>query len=822
MPLNPRMVLATSPQMYFVDKDTGLPLSAGKVYFYKDAARTILKSVYKITGSPPDYTYAELPNPCTLSGVGTFQDDAVPANDILPYYFPYDGTPDTTAGVVELYYITVVSGGAVHQFDRVGWPNTTLGNSDEDNQNFNFIPNGQFLAHNSLAKTTTKEAGEIRAAITDIAQGGWSFNRPDASAAKDFVVFRRFGSDVTTPTAHPRFSARISNTLTAAADGYKDVRIKFPNVNKFASVSQQYTFAVYAQSNTASSLPVQIWRIKNFGTGGSPENQVLIGTLNFPTSYALLSLPPFVFGSNGAFSLGTLNDDYVQLAFRFPTDSIFDAELTDVMLFEGAITVTSFPITTDADFFSRGVSGWMPTPAADGSNLFLPLVLTQTGVKFDDSSIGVPYPQFLTGTPPIGSLLLDGSKLITQNYSTDGIPYSRLFNKYFDVFTGVPIFGTGEDFFTVAFDGTSEIRLDNNSGGAVTDAADGAVPTGFSFSNIHKINALYTNYYVGSYFSQGSVVASGPTVMIVSDYATPAGGIAIITNGAASAGLTSINVRRGDYHGATGLIFTTYVTPIQTFIAPASTAALAAKWFNLQTTNASATNVSWYVWYQVDGVGVDPAPAGKIGILVNVTSGDSQTLIARKTAEALNGFQMTKIVTITGSSVTAGSYWTATAKGPVDTDYYVWYEVDGIGTDPLVVNRTPIKVSILSTDDAIAVARATQLAINSYSYALPVSAGQFFRGVDETALIDVEASLRYSLVPGVFGARGGTFQYDDIYNHAHRYVSNGTNLNLAPQTAGALGYAAGAGAIIAAPSVIPYGYYESRPYNMAVYWLTRY
>ncbi len=82
MPLNPSYMIAPSLEQYYVDKDTGLPLAKGVVTFYKDQARTVLKPIYTISGSPPNYTYVQLPNPVSLSATGTFQD--ANGNNVTP------------------------------------------------------------------------------------------------------------------------------------------------------------------------------------------------------------------------------------------------------------------------------------------------------------------------------------------------------------------------------------------------------------------------------------------------------------------------------------------------------------------------------------------------------------------------------------------------------------------------------------------------------------------------------------------------------------------------------------------------------------------
>lgn len=118
-----RFISATSLQEYFVDKSSGLPLSNGAVYFYRDTSRTTFKSVYQLTGDPNTtggYSFTPLNNPLNLSATGTFVDNN--GNNIAVYYFPYDGTPNASAGNIELYYIVAVDAAGAMQFNRAAWP----------------------------------------------------------------------------------------------------------------------------------------------------------------------------------------------------------------------------------------------------------------------------------------------------------------------------------------------------------------------------------------------------------------------------------------------------------------------------------------------------------------------------------------------------------------------------------------------------------------------------------------------------------------------------------------------------------------------------
>lgn len=216
--LNTKYIPSTYFQEYLVDKDTGLPLAGGVVTFYKDQARTQLKPMYQLSGSPPNYTYTSIGSTLTLSSVGTFQDGS--GNDIVPYFYPYDENGNT-----ELYYITVYSALGVFQFSREGEPN--VGSSATDTSDVeSYVANGQFLVHNNIIEEGVV-TGKITSDIVNIAQGGWTFERSSGSTAVDFVTFPRFTSAVTNPTATPRYAVRMYCQTASVGDLFKAIRLKY-------------------------------------------------------------------------------------------------------------------------------------------------------------------------------------------------------------------------------------------------------------------------------------------------------------------------------------------------------------------------------------------------------------------------------------------------------------------------------------------------------------------------------------------------------------------------------------------------------------------
>lgn len=67
--------------------------------------------------------------------------------------------------------------------------------------------------------------------------------------------------------------------------------------------------------------------------------------------------------------------------------------------------------------------------------------------------------------------------------------------------------------------------------------------------------------------------------------------------------------------------------------------------------------------------------------------------------------QVTEIVTVSGGSLTTGDYFLISSSND-EIDYYVWYNVDAGGGDPMVANRTGVEVAVTSgdTDDQVATA----------------------------------------------------------------------------------------------------------------------
>jgi hypothetical protein len=167
--ISARYIPAFSIEDVILDKDTGYPLSGGLVYFEQDNNRGTLKPVYQLTGTSPNYTVTQLPNPMTLSSIGTFVDSL--GNPVIPYFLPFVADTD----VPEYYFVRVTSSTGVPQFtrERVPYISTQLNPSSNAVSYTNELSNPQFaqVLFDTTAATFTYNYSGAVLVETPIAPG---------------------------------------------------------------------------------------------------------------------------------------------------------------------------------------------------------------------------------------------------------------------------------------------------------------------------------------------------------------------------------------------------------------------------------------------------------------------------------------------------------------------------------------------------------------------------------------------------------------------------------------------------------------------------
>jgi len=358
--------------------------------------------------------------------------DSAGAVDPQFYYFPFDGSPlppVTTTGILDLYYIEVWSEDNVLQDTREAWPNSFV-SIEESEVKQNYVSNGQFRLHNDIpAKPDAAPptvAGEITKLITDVAPGGWTYER-GINTGKELVTFDRFGSFTTNPEKSPRYAIKL-DVQDPGTGTFRGLRLKYKDVNKFASDTDEFTLTFTSKSSIDSTLFIDV--VKNFGTGGSPETTNNLGMVGHVGGIYSKNSFTFTFGDNDSKIIGVNDDDFIQIVFRLPSDVEVEVSITDVILAEGKLQDPVYPYETDRQMIQSALGGGFPVPKFDGSNLLLPPILTKDGWQYDDSAVGMRF-ACTTDAIPAGHFLADGSKYVASDCSSEGVPYSRLQKKWF-------------------------------------------------------------------------------------------------------------------------------------------------------------------------------------------------------------------------------------------------------------------------------------------------------------------------------------------------------------------------------------------------------
>jgi len=755
MAINPLYVLAPSLQQYFVDKDTGLPLAGGRVYFYKDTARTVLKPVYQITGNPPDYSFIALPNPIVLSAVGTIQDDD--DNDILEYYYPYDAE-----GNIELYYIRVASATGVEQFVRQAFPSSNDNSPSAESTNIdNFIPNPQFLTHNNIpaVEQNNYTAGKIYQNITTIAPGNWTFEH-DGSGENISVTFPRYGSITTLPTSNPRYAVQIS-VQVAGSDTYKDLRVFFRNVNIFTNSSEAYN--LYFEGNAVGSAITgyQVLLYRNYGSGGSIPTTTPIQVFNLTTSVQKYNIP-ITFLVDNSKNIGPGNDDYIQICLRFPASLVGTAKFTNFVLKTGNTQLSAFPVQTYAQQIALSTAGESPDNSYDGMNLYLNVLNGPNGYIYDRSMIGTTF-EDASGKDPeefgATALVCNGDAYLTEAYSPFGVPYRRLQQVLWKDSYNYPLYGTGTDFITC--DG-----YNNGSTGFlfITTNKQGLVPVtsqpGTVFGNIglpHLGISTYTfaRAMVGGILQQNMEVGA-------------------VTNpdvGSLSVAGWSVNVL---YNSP--LVKATWIWTIPGLPGPSN------------YINFSTTTGNYYLWFEENGIGTDPAIPNRTGIVFDYVP-TAMDVFLQKLGAVMSGYQQTLITLPAGNEIPSGAYFDVHLNNNTGENVArIWAEVDGVGVNPATAGQISVKVPVLSTDTSTSIQPKFMRAINSKYFAVPDTRGMVSIGAaDGGGGVELDTIMRITVNPfGIFGINAvGAFEFDGIKQHTHTTAQTGRFLGMS--TSGSAG-----------------------------------
>lgn len=393
MPIDPNLLIsAPMLQDYLVDKDTGLPLSNGVITMYQDNSRTTLKNWYYQTGVPGNYTYVTLPNPLTLSAVGTISD--ANGNDIIPFYYPYDENNPTPT--LQTYYVVVQNSNGETQFTRQNFPfvanNPTPTQVNETNKNLIvnnvFWRNIGFLnATNLSSSLSINGVTYYYATIAPSQHDGFTMSDiqffKNANGASDSINFYQFvppASNTTFPNqilqgdVTPEFYLNINCTGTGT-ESQKYLQIPLSLHVKSLSGYASGTLTIQAMSVPGSSNnQITVGVFQFLGSGVSSPVVIPAQTINLDNTWQkyVINIP---IPSAANLTLGNGGDDALYIQIGYPTGLIFniniatpsfylseDVPTDDFQTYDEVNAIISSPRTGDVrtSINSYYFFGWVP------------------------------------------------------------------------------------------------------------------------------------------------------------------------------------------------------------------------------------------------------------------------------------------------------------------------------------------------------------------------------------------------------------------------------------------------------------------------------
>ena len=265
-------MLATSVDQTFTD-NLGQPLVAGSVEFFVDTARATPKPVFEQTGVPGAYRYVQQ----GTNGVITL--NAGGKIDKALYYNPYDAK-----GNDELYYVIVKDSNGATVETREGWPTShasspgpgpgpTPTNPDSTKLTKNIVTNGQFAVNFQYPGGNLNGLPRGRYIAS-----GWGFSFD----VKTTNVISQVSVASENLNGSPEYALRLVSTNASPTESSKLIYQVIGPVNMYEG--KTLTFQISAKNNGASgTVAVEPIIVRHYGPGVD-DDILTMGVFNATTT----------------------------------------------------------------------------------------------------------------------------------------------------------------------------------------------------------------------------------------------------------------------------------------------------------------------------------------------------------------------------------------------------------------------------------------------------------------------------------------------------------------------------------------------------------
>jgi len=610
------MVEDNTLQEYLVDKTTGGPLSGGIITFYVDSPRSplTLKHIYYLTGIPGAYTFSLLPNPLTLSSVGTVVDPA--GNDTKIFYYLYNESATIPTTQPQSYYVTVVNSGLVPQFTRQNFPflppasggGVGVANIQNIVTNNEFWRNGGrssdgLVTLNGLSTTNVVDPGTSLSVTTIAPSQHDGYSMQDILFVKntvdgtDTLSFLKFSGIVLTGDITPEYY--INYTCSVA--GTETVKyIQIPLSLHIQTLLSEPNCVLTIQGEGVGTITLDI--LAYAGSGAATVLPATVKTQALTTTWTKIITVPFTMPSPGT-PLGGGGDDAYYLQIGLPT-----AQTCSINIAKPSFYLSDDPTN--------------PTLPTNDFQTYDQINSIISSPRIGDIRTSInsfaPYGWVLLNDTTIGSF---ASTAITHDVSTWPL-YNLLYNSVNDAFATVSGGRTGSAIND--FDANKTMTLPLALGRVlmglppafnVTSYTSGSAPTWNSGTNgfFTLINTallyvgapvILTGIALNAAFTSGNLYYAIPAIdgsttqlQLATSYANAVAGIAIAASGGASGTSIVLTISLGGIIGQAKHTQLGIEVGVHLHTAPIGIAdtTLATNLFgagDMPTTGTASTNVS--------------------------------------------------------------------------------------------------------------------------------------------------------------------------------------------------------------------------------------
>ena len=609
-----------------------------------------------------------------------------------------------------LYYIEIKDkyGNLIESIDDYTPNSVSGGGGDPAKQDANILSNGQFSYPINFS---LEGDGKIGAKNVSVAYG-WSFVQDVLTTTTNIATFQSVATS--SLPANPTNMLVIESQNPSATESRKDISQIIGTVNSYENDFLTFSLNAIDLASTAGSIEIILH--KNYGNGGSEEEFISLTTINLTPSnsnYVYQAQLP----SNASKTIGDGN--YLEILYRLPLKTTCKIGVTNILILLGKVASPEMPEVGFSQYMSQIVGEMFQSTikynGGEGSNY--------NEVSYANGQLLLEnyYPEiklFPIGEAPASWVRCDGSEHSPKDEVVAGyLTYDRMHSAIGQKFGG------GGDLIVTS------------SGDVVTFASGAPAREKSAYSAGTLGSKIKITNVKKGYQYDCSIVVSGNTLIFttITDFApsldTNPGATPTILglgdNGAfPSPALTTSDSAPGSptTKAVFNLNFNTSTISYyeSTYGALGSIANVCG--YNTPTSNTAFNSQGWstpsavIINISVDGQGLQEK--GKESTAV-VPFSSSKTLAQNLQIYANlfnNSFEWTVEFE---DAPSAGQYFEPSSDSQ---NLYVWYKVDGAGTDPAVPGKDAgVEVDITSADSPTAVSEKTAAAVNSYKFKLPLT-----------------------------------------------------------------------------------------------------